>query len=164
MAEPTPLALVDLLGRRELRIRTGILELPVETIGNESNLAVGLGVGWRDICAWKLSVTPGDRTHLGLSWEMMTQDLVSLLSDLSLPGHCVWVTNLDVLLAAIAFDDRKRFWGFMRISFRQSRGLLLSMPQGASRLLPKDERSLWLEYGRLSTWTNHSSEIRSRTL
>ena len=104
MAEPTPLALVDLLGRRELRIRTGILELPVETIGNESNLAVGLGVGWRDICAWKLSVTPGDRTHLGLSWEMMTQDLVSLLSDLSLPGHCVWVTNLDVLLAAIAFD------------------------------------------------------------
>ena len=157
MPEPSPRALVELLARNELRIRTGVLEVSIGTIGKEIDLAVSLGVGFCDICAWKIDRTPAARTRLGLSWEIIIQDLVSLLSDLSLPGYCVWVSGIDVLLAALPYDDRRHFWEFMRGTFRQSRGLLLSMPLGAAHLLPDGERALWIEYGRLSVWTNFNS-------
>jgi len=158
MPEPSPRELVELLARNELRIRTGILELPVEALGTESDLAVGLGVGYRDICAWKVDRIPAGRTRVGLRWEGITQDLVSLLADSSLPGYCVWVSSLDVLLAGVPFADRQRLWNFMRGTFRQSRGLLLSMPVGATHLLPEGERALWIEYGRLSVWTKCNRE------
>ncbi len=154
MSETSPQDLVALLARQELRIRTGVLELPVELLGSEDNLAVSLGVGHWDLCAWKVDTSPVDRTHLGLSWEVIIHDLGTLVSDISVPGYCVWISGLDVLLAAIPFADRKRLWDFIRSTFRQPRGLLLSMPRNAVRLLPEDERSLWLEYGRLSTWTH----------
>ncbi len=154
MSEPSPQELVALLARQELRIRTGVLELPIELLGCEDNLAVGLGVGYLDLCAWKVSRTPVNRSHLGLSWEVIIHDLTTLASDTSIPGYCVWISGVDVLLAAIPFNDRKRLWDFLRSTFRQPRGLLLSMPRKAARLLPEDERGLWLEYGRLSTWTN----------
>ena len=157
MPEPSPQVLVELLARNELRIRTGVLELPVGILGKECDLAVSLGVGYCDLCTWKIDGTPAERTRLGHSWEMIAQDLVSLLSDLSLPGYCVWVSSVDVLLAGIPFDDRRRFWEFMRSTFRQPRGLLLSMPLGAAHLLPDDERALWIEYGRLSVWTKCNS-------
>jgi hypothetical protein len=110
MPEPSPQDLADLLAHNELRIRTGILELPIKLVGGEVDLAVALGVGHRDICDWLITRTPDTRLHLGLSYESIIRDLAVLLSDMSLPGYCIWVSGLDVLLAAIPFDDRKRLW------------------------------------------------------
>ena len=75
MPEPTPIELVDLLCQDELRIRTGILELSPESLGSESNIAVHLGIGCRDICAWKIDGTPTGRTHLGITWEGIVEIL-----------------------------------------------------------------------------------------
>jgi hypothetical protein len=158
MPESTPQALADLLGSNELRIRTGILEVPIELLGNENDLAVTLSIGFLDFCVWKVNRTPVNRSHLALTWQGITEDLVSVLSDMSLPGYCVWVAGLDVLLSAVSFDDRKQFWAFIRSTFRQSRGLLLSVPRQAAHLLPEEERKLWIEYGRLAVWNNRARE------
>jgi hypothetical protein len=150
MPEVTPQSLADLLARQELRIRTGVLELPVTALGIEAQLAVGLDVGHSDICSWLVDRAPLGRLRLGLRWEGIVRHLETLLLNLALPGKCIWISGIDVLLAGIAHDDRSRFWQFMRSTFRPSRGLLLSMPEEATHLLSSDERALWLEYGRLS--------------
>jgi hypothetical protein len=157
MSEMTPQKLVNLLATNELRIRTGILEVPVEALGSENNIAVALGVGFRDICAWKVSRTPSDREHLAITWQSIIEDLVSSVTDISLPGFCIWVSGVDVLLAAIPFEDRKQFWSFIRTTFRHSRGLILSVPRMAAHLFPEDERAQWINYCRLSVWTKGAS-------
>jgi hypothetical protein len=53
MPDMTPQALVSLLASRELRIRTGIVELPIGKLGKECDLAVALNAGHQDICDWK---------------------------------------------------------------------------------------------------------------
>ena len=156
MPESTPQQLVQLLASQELRIRTGILELPIKLLGAEANLAVELGVGYQNICDWKASRIPPDQFHLGLSWEVIISDLAEALLDKTLPGYCVWLSGIDVLLASIPFDDRKRFWDFVRGTFRRPRGLLLSLPERAVRVLPESERASWIQFDRLSTWTDHS--------
>src|ERR1017187_10312037 len=152
MPELAPYALVGLLAKPELRIRTGILEIPACCLGKETDLAVHLGVGCRDLREWKVGRTPSDRKFVGLRWESLVQDIAAVLSDSTVPGYCVWVASVDIFLAGLPFRDRERFWGFMRNTFRQSRGLVLSMPLGALNLLPEAERKLWMEFGRLSPW------------
>jgi len=158
MREMNPQRLVHLLATNELRIRTGVLEVPVETLGSESNIAVSLEVGFRDVCKWKVSVTPLRHEHLAITWQSIIEDLVSCVRDMSVPGFCVWISGIDVLLAAIPFEDRKQFWSFFRNTFRQSRGLLLSLPAAATNLLPAEERTLWIDYRRLSVWTYGASD------
>ena len=63
MLEPAPQELVYLLASKELKMRTGILELPLDLLGTENNLAVergvwisrifvlGRSVGLRSICS-----------------------------------------------------------------------------------------------------------------
>ncbi len=152
MPEPAPFALVGLLAKPELRIRTGILEIPPWCLGKEADLAVQLGVGCRDLREWKVARTPLDRKFIGVRWEALVKDIATVLSDSTVPGYCVWVASVDVFLAGVSFRDRKCFWAFMRDTFRPSRGLVLSMPLGALNLLPEDERKLWMEFGRLSPW------------
>ena len=154
MPEPTPSALVRLLIQPELRIRTGILELPLDAFGNEPDLAVQLGVGCRNLVSWKLGTLPTGRRYIGLACEQLIQDLALVLSDSGTPGYCVWISNVDLLLAGLPFRERERFWSFMFSTFRQPRGLLLSMPIRASSLLPESQRGAWAESGRLSVWSN----------
>lgn len=154
MPEPKPQQLVRLLASQELRIRTGILELPIKLLGTEANLAVELGVGYQNICDWKANRIPPDQSHLGLSCEVIISDLAEALLDKTLPGYCVWVSGIDALLASIPFDDRMRFWDFVRGTFRRPRGLLLSIPERAVRVLPESERASWIQFGRLSTWAD----------
>jgi len=152
MGEATPKSLATLLAGQDLSRRTGILELPVKSLGLEGDFAVGLNVGHGDICRWKVDRVQAGRTRIGLRWDGIVSDLESITADLSIPGYCIWISNVDVLLAGIPHSDRSRFWEFMRIAFRPPRGLLLSMPEKATHILSSEERALWLEYGRLSIW------------
>jgi len=93
---------------------------------------------------------PSDRKFIGLRWEALVQDIATVLSDSTVPGYCVWVASVDIFLAGVSFRDESAFGGFIRTTFRQSRGLVLSMPLGAQNLLPEAERKLWMEFGRLS--------------
>jgi hypothetical protein len=153
MPETTPKALVSLLAGQDLSRRTGILEIPIESLGIEDDIAVGLNAGHCDICRWKVDQTQPGRTRLGLRWDGIVTDLESLMADLSIPGYCVWISSVDVLLAGIPHSDRLHFWEFMRLAFRPPRGLLMSIPDKATHILSSEERTLWVEYGRLSRWT-----------
>ena len=161
MPETTPKALVSLLAGQDLSRRTGILEIPITSLGTEGDIAVGLNVGHCDICRWKVSIMQPDRKRLGLRWDGIVTDLESLIADLSIPGYCVWISSVDVLLAGIPHANRSHFWEFMRIAFRPPRGLLMSMPEKATHLLSNEERELWSEYGRLSLWKADEHEGQS---
>jgi hypothetical protein len=152
MVETTPQSLASLLAGQDLSRRTGILELPLTSLGLEGDFAVGLNVGHCDICSWKVDQVGAGRTRIGLRWDRIVSDLESLTADLSIPGYCIWISSVDVLLAGIPHSDRSRFWEFMRIAFRPPRGLLLSIPEKATHILSSEERELWFEYGRLSIW------------
>jgi hypothetical protein len=150
MTETTLEQLISLLGHPELRIRTGVVELPLNQLGKENDLAVRFGAGYCDICAWKYSHVPPNRTHLGLSWEGMVDDLMMILADLSILGYCVWISGVDVLLARLPYTDRASFWQFIRSTFRPPRGLLLSLPAPATHLFSNEERNLWNGFGRFA--------------
>lgn len=142
--------LVSLLRQTELRIRTGVVELPRNRLSRQTDLAVSYGVGYNDICAWKCAHVPTGRTHLGIRREDLAEDLSAVLSDLSVPGYCVWVSGLDILLARLPYSEREHFWQFMRSTFRPPRGLIISLPASATNILPDHERSLWRDFGRLA--------------
>lgn len=162
MREPTTNELANLLAGQDLGRRSGVVELPIACLGIEGDIAVTLGAGHCDICKWKLDHVPVGRSRFGLRWDGIISDLLKVLLDLSIPGYCIWVSNIDVLLAGIPHPDRSRFWEFMRLTCRPSRGLLISMPIGASHIFPNEERALWLEYGRLCGWMPawHDQEVK----
>jgi hypothetical protein len=158
MTEATPKTLVSLLAGQDLSRRTGIIELPIKSLGIEGDIAVGLNAGHFDICKLKVNQAQPGRTRLGLRWDGIVNDLESPMADLSIPGYCVWISSVDVLLAGIPHSDRLHFWEFMRLAFRPPRGLLMSMPEKATHILSNEERTLWVEYGRLSRWTHPEYE------
>lgn len=143
-------ALVRLLSSPKPRIRTGILELPPALIGQEAHIAVRLKAGHQDFRAWKLERVPEGRKSLTLTWETLVDDLRQVIAKPGIPGYCVLVSNLDILLAALRYSERERFWDFIRCTFRYPRGLLLSLPGQAPHLLPHNERQCWLECHRLA--------------
>lgn len=152
MVDAEPEELVRLLQRPVLRIRTGVVLLPLGLLGREPELAVRLGVqavDWRDRKLKKLS--PESR-YLALSSEKLLEDLREVVEDASLPGRCLWVYNADLLVSALRYEERERFWSFLRLNFRQFRGLLLSLPTGAMHLFSSAERESWQQDNRLAEW------------
>src|SRR4051812_14984191 len=87
MPEVDTAQLVALLSRQELRIRTGILELPLQAVGHEHDLAVNLSIGHCDLCTWKANSLPTGRTRLGVHWEVLANDVLAVAADDSLPGY-----------------------------------------------------------------------------
>ncbi len=152
MVDTEPEELVRLLQRPVLRIRTGVVLLPAGLLGREPELATRLGlqaVDWRDRKLKKLS--PESR-YLALSSEKLLEDLREIVEDSSLPGSCLWVYNADLLLSALQYGERERFWSFLRLNFKQFRGLLLSLPERATHLFSSVERDSWHQDNRLAEW------------
>jgi hypothetical protein len=94
---------------------------------------------------------PGGR-FLGLSGETILQDLQEITEDVDLDGNCLWVHNVDLLFAALRYDERLRAWATLFSTFKQRRGLLFSLPEQAFNLLPATERKTWESDERLATW------------
>ncbi len=152
MSETEPASLVQLLQRTELRIRTGIVLLPLVMLGRERELAARLAieaVNWRD---WKLNHLSSDSHHLGLSSETVLRDLGEIIEDVDIGGDCLWIYNADLALSALRYDERLRLWSFLFSTFKQRRGLLVSLPAQASNLLPTGERIAWEQDERLARW------------
>jgi len=152
MSEVGTTSLVEQLRSVELRIRTGILIVPHSWLGQEDDIAAHLGISCQDLCVWILDRVPKGRKTLGIKVEEIIENLTQILNKPELIGSCILVSNSDFLLAGLSYDDRLRFWDFIRCSFRREKGLLLSFPQEATNLLPIHELKNWSSLERLAIW------------
>ena len=152
MNETEPANLVRLLRRPILRIRTGVVLLPLVMLGRERDLAAQVAIEAVDWREWKLNHLSSDSYHLGLSTETVLRDLGRIVEDVHIAGDCLWIYNADLALSGLRYDERLRFWAFLYSTFKQRRGLLLSLPTGASNLLPTGERIAWERDERLARW------------
>lgn len=152
MSETEPANLVQLLQRPILRIRTGIVLLPLVMLGREPELAARLAIEAVDWREWKLNRLSSDSNHLGLTSETVLRDLREIVEDVNLAGNCLWIYNVDLALSALRYGERLRFWDFLYSTFKQRRGVLLSLPTRASNLLPTEERIAWERDERLARW------------
>lgn len=135
-----------------MRIRTGILLVPLSALGSERDLAARLGIQAVDFREWKLARARPHSRYLGLSGETILQDLQEIVEDVDLGGNCLWVYNMDLLLSALRYDERLRIWAALFSAFKRRRGLLFSLPAQAFNLLPATERGTWERDERLATW------------
>lgn len=152
MTEVDATELIRLLQQPILRIRTGILLVPVGVLGSEPELAARFGVEAVDWQAWKLTRVAPNSRYLGLSGETALRDLRELVEDVDLVGNCLWIYNIDLLLSALRYDERMRAWSALFSTFKQRRGLLFSLPVRAVNLLSATERRAWECDGRLARW------------
>jgi hypothetical protein len=152
MSRTDPSRLARLLRQRVLRARTGIVLLPLDMLGHEPELAARLDIGTVDWREWKLNRLRSDSRYLGLSSEIVLRDLQNIVEDVDLIGNCLWIYNADLLLAALRYDERLRFWTFLHSTFKPHRGLLFSLSTQASNLLPMEERKTWEKDERLAIW------------
>ncbi len=149
MRQSNARSLAALLGSRELRIRTGVLEVPPNDLGLEREMAIALGTGYCNLCERRLARVPAGQRTLDMGWEKIVADIEDVLKCRDVLGSCLLVAGLDVLLAGTDFENRKDFWNFMWGTFRGGRGLMLSLPAGATNLFPEVLRKTWEENDRL---------------
>ena len=152
MNETEPVNLVRLLQRPILRIRTGVVLLPLAMLGRERDLAAQVAIEAVDWRQWKLNHLSSDSSHLGLSTETVLRDLGRIVDDVDVAGGCLWIYNADLALSGLRYDERLRLWAFLYSTFKQGQGLLLSLPAGAFNLLPTGARIAWERDERLARW------------
>jgi len=152
MTESSPRELGELLQRKKLRIRTGVVLLPSVSLGQEPDLAATTGLQTVNWQAWRCERMNSESRYLSLSSEKLFQDLREIVRDGNLAGRCLWVFNADLLLSALKREERERFWSFFHSDFKESRGLLISLPVDAFNLFSVQERETWRRDERLATW------------
>lgn len=153
MHEIEPAELVALLTSQELRIRSGIIEIPLELLGKERELAVAMKVGHCEVCEWKSRTVSVNRRLLGLRWDELVNDIESIVDSTPAVGGGIWISGVDILLAYLNHESRDAFWQHIRTTFRPSAGLILSMPRDAIQLLSNVERGRWSKIDRIANWS-----------
>lgn len=146
-----PLQLAKSLVSPAAYYRTGLVLVPRELLGRESELAAIVWADPLDWVEWKLEhLDPGCR-FLSLSHEALVGD-VSLIASEATPGSCVLAYNGDVLLSGMPADERAFFWRFLRTALRPTNAVIVALPAGAANLLPHKEATAWIGAGRLAEW------------
>lgn len=135
-----------------VRLRTGVALLSPSWLGREEEVAARCGLeSPLDLPTWVLERVPPGRTRLGLDWQVLVRDHLDVIAGASQPpGRCLLLANVDVLVAALRDEERRRLWGFLRETYRPQRGLMLCLPEPAAHLFPPDERAAWTAGERLT--------------
>ena len=152
MSESDLRQLAKRLTGRELRIRTGILEIPPAAMGAEDDVAVRLGGTCLDMSFWELDRIPSDQRLFPLSAGDLANHIRDATQALPPGNGCVLLCNLDLLVARIEAAHRSVFWGYLRETFKFPRGILVIVPAGAGHLLAVSEREKWVQEKRLASW------------
>ncbi len=152
--DETPAArLVSRLRGLSLRNRIGVLLLPPDWLGLERELAVRLGITYRDYRELALSRVTPDQKFLPTNWRgFISRDLDGLVREARPDGDCVMVANADLPISSLCQADRERLWSFLREIYKPAWGLLLTLPEASHRLITEDERRRWAIGQRLANW------------
>jgi len=152
MTSPTPHDVIQLVRGTQLQCRTAILLLSKQHLGREVALAAQFNLDPVDYAEWRLRrVEPGQR-YLGLSKELLVQDLDEICQ-LKTHTDALLLFNLDIALAYLPYLDRAYVWEFLRDRFRKRRkALVITMPAQADHLLPDEpSKFIWQSGGRLAS-------------
>lgn len=142
--------IVDLLCSPKLRVRTGLWLMPPGLVGQETHEAARLGLDAADARQPILESVKEGQRFLGLN-DSRVLEAVDAISRETSKSDCLLIYNLDLLVAGIGITARTRLWNQLYDSLpHRPRALLISMPQGATALLPKeDQLETWRREGRL---------------
>lgn len=147
-------ALVRRLTGGGLYVKTGLLLLPRHWLGREKEVAARLNLGYFDYQGWRVArLRPGERL-LRYSADRLIAELDAICAEPHEVRHLL-LFNLDLAVAALSGEERRKFWTFLHSAFtKRSRALLVAFPQAAEELLPWDaDLAKWKEQGRLCPWT-----------
>lgn len=146
-------ALVRRLTRGGLYVKTGLLLLPRLWVGREKEVAARLNLGHLDYQSWRVAqLRPGERL-LRYSADRLIAELDAICTARHEAQHLL-VSNLDLPVAALSGEERRKFWTFLHSAFtKRPRALLAAFPEAAEELLPWDtDLAQWKDQGRVSTW------------
>jgi hypothetical protein len=159
MYKISPESLVNVLKSSELSIRTGLLMYSGVYNNFEPELAVILSVGHQNICSKILDQASPATNLLALNRNIIFDALDSIIDDERIPGRCILVSGVDLLLAAISADELQHFWAFLRNNYRRNRGVIILFPETARNLLSMDEIKRWNDIGRISLWEAKHNDL-----
>ena len=133
-----------------LRVRTALWLLPPEQLTSLPDSAARLGIHLVDARRPLLNATAPDQRFLRLT----VREFIEALDALCQTPHtsdCLLVTNCDLIIARLNFQERREAWATLYQGFpHRSRALLIAMPDSADLLLPgKQELTYWRREGRL---------------
>lgn len=140
----TPRELMELLSSGQLRVATGVWLLPKEYVGQEVEEAYRLGLEPVDLRNRLLQSLETGTKYANLSAEKIFR----LVDDVS-QEYGDWagalIYNLDLLIARLNTEEQTMIWQdlFTALPHRR-RGVLLTLPESAVNLLPREEMlNLW---------------------
>jgi hypothetical protein len=135
------LELAHLLSSGNLRVSTGLWLLPFAYLGKEEEEARRLNLEPVDIRLYLQRILPEKTEFSNLSRELIFK-LINNVSQESGDWAGAMIFNLDLLIAYLNSTDRNILWKELFIAMpHRSRGVILTIPETASNLLP-DEESL----------------------
>lgn len=146
-------ALVRRLTGGGVYVKMGLLLLPRPWLGREKEVAARLNLGYLDYQTWRVErLRPGERL-LRYSADRLIAELDAICTERH-EAHHLLLSNLDLPVAALKAEERRKFWTFLYSAFtKRPRALLATLPEEAEELLPWDtELTQWKDQGRLSTW------------
>lgn len=143
--------LITTLRGPTLRVRTGLWVVPASLVGKEADRTAAYGVTAVDIRRPIVDGLLPNQTRLKVTPGAVLSTLDAII-DHHLPTACGLILNLDLLLAALHSTDRDEAWDLLYSGLpHRSRALLLTMPVGASHLLPSlNNLGQWRREGRLA--------------
>lgn len=136
-----------------LYVKTGVLLLPRPWLGREGEVAARLNLGRLDFQHWRAArLKPGER-FLRYTAERLLAELDEVCKERHQAEHLL-IANLDLPVAALNGEERKKFWDFLNNAFsKRSRALLITFPAQATELLPwETDLKHWKDQGRLAPW------------
>jgi hypothetical protein len=147
--------LLDQLKQRRFRSAVALLLYDPDCTINWTDVALNNSLGLSDYVALMLSqVNPATRY---LNIDAGTEhDRLSHLAETLKTHSCILVTNFDIALTRLSFDERTRLWHNLlhHFPYRET-ALLIAMPQSASEVLPDlDALHWWAIAGKILSLTD----------
>ncbi len=151
MSKPSASEVVQRVRGKTLDCRTGIFLLPERLLGCEKSLGARFDLDAVDYAAWCEQYLYEDEKFLRLSGDRLLKYLHEACHG-DFMTDCLLVYNFDLALAYLPYLERGQVWAFLRDRFRKRpKGLILSMPESASRLLPDPAAlEVWSKGNRLA--------------
>ena len=142
-------AALDQLKQHSHRSAVAILLYEPDAEMDWNEFALVHSLGQCDYVAYLLSEANLASRFLNLDADT-ERDRLSRLAETLGTYTCVLVTEFDIAVARLSFDERTRLWNNLLHHFpHRQTALLLAIPSGASHILPdSDAIMLWMAAGK----------------
>lgn len=150
-----PRELIARLRSQDLRCRTGILLVPASSLGQESEVAVRLGIDHMSLARRLLETVPEGGQFVTVNLTSVFR-LLDDIADNHKGRKCVLIYDIDVAAMRLASHERVELWDRLMRDFPYHRvPLVFAIPahlDGIRVLQEEKIRKEWEESGRMAVW------------